>query len=401
MAAQTFPKVCCRTSCAGLVVFDFDQTLSVVHVYKLLRGAGPQGPDRLCIPNNSMLARTELGQLRLAEELEDAAPFADLGGFALAVLGGAGRVAWLKGVLQELRRQGLDLVVCSRGLLAVVRRCLNDAGLLSFFTKVYARVGEEYGVAEYDEVLCQTPACPAELMLLGTAADGWWRRKVDVINQLRKQMGLGKDDIVLVDDDVREIAGAKDACRTVLVREAGGISAEDCEELWAGHMVGVQGREKPVAAPRTSLGHASPPRRPRGSPSGAFRSTSPPLCKSTLASPASKTTRALSPCKSPSLGCRRISSPQNRPISESPLKLRPQQKNRLSHGATPTSNTAPAKGPANVDSCADAFPGLCGIVLADRTDMATLKGIQRSFAEAGPRNASAFTPLRLRRIGGC
>jgi len=397
MAVQTFPKVCCRTSCAGLVVFDFDQTLSVVHVYKLLRGAGPQGPNSLCIPNSSMLARTELGQLRLAEELEDAAPFADLGGFALAVFGGAGRVAWLKGVLQELRRQGLDLVVCSRGLLAVVRSCLNDAGLLSFFTKVYARVGEEYGVAEYDEFLCQTPACPAELKFLGTAVDGWWRRKADVINQLRKHMGLGKDDIVLVDDDVREIAGAKDACRTVLVREAGGITAEDCEELWA-NIVGVQKRERPVAALRTSLAHASPPRRPRGSPSGAFRSTSP-NCKSTPASPCKST--ASSPCKSPGLGCRRISSPQSRPISDSPLKFRPQQKNRQGRGATPSSNFAPAKGSANVDLCADPFPGLCGIVLADRTDVATLKCVQRCFAERGPRNASAFTPLRSRRIGGC
>lgn len=405
MGVQTVPRAGCRAGCAGLVVFDFDQTLSVVHVYKLLRGAGPQGPDRLCVPA-SMIARTELGQLRLAEELDGAAPFADLGGFALSVLGGARRVAWLKGVLQELRQQGLDLIVCSRGLLAVVRRCLSDVGLLSLFTRIYARVGEEYGVTNYDEFACQSPPSAAELKLLGTAADGWWKRKVDVINIQRKQMGLSKDDVILIDDDVREIAGAKDACRTVLVREAGGITADDFEELWAS-VAGAQRREKPIGSLGTSAGHSSPPRRPHRPSSGAFRSTSP-SCKSTLASPCKSTLASpcksalASPCKSPSMGCRRTGSPQNRPSSESPTKLRPQQKSRPSRGAAPNSSTAPAaKCAADIDSFVDTSQGIPGAVLADRANVATLKGVQRALAEAGPRHASAFTPLRLRRIGGC
>lgn len=70
-------------------------------------------------------AKSELGQLRRAGELEAAPAFAELGGFALAALGGRERVAALGDLLGELGRAGVRMAVCTKGLVGVARLILE------------------------------------------------------------------------------------------------------------------------------------------------------------------------------------------------------------------------------------------------------------------------------------
>jgi len=217
-----------------LIVFDFDQTISVFHVFKTLAGWG--GGINIEIP----AASTELGQLRLVAELDTHPAFEAQGGFALAMLGGQERVDKLQACFEELRSRGVELLVCTKGLVGPCRRCLTNTGLIDYFEMVYGLTGEDYGFGPHDERLRGSgPPDSEESKLLGTSASAGWNTKAELIMRLRKSGGildklpkdLQQEEAMLVEDDIREIQSARGISRTLFVTDASGMTEPDLGEL--------------------------------------------------------------------------------------------------------------------------------------------------------------------------
>lgn len=216
----------CREGGVKLFVFDFDQTLSVGHVFKSLAGwVDSNSTKAFRVP--APFARTEVGQIRRIEELSEA-EFAEEGGFARVAFGGAGRVEAVDSLLQGLRAQRAEVVVCTKGLVGPVRKCLLDLGLLDYFDEVYGNVGDNYGTTPYDRKLAEGPPPSAETkQLLGRQAQASWRAKDKLISVLMENRGLRHSQCVLIEDDPDEVRRADGVCRTLLVRDAAGVTSED------------------------------------------------------------------------------------------------------------------------------------------------------------------------------
>lgn len=88
-----------------IIVFDFDQTISTSHLFKCL--AGWERTKLFPGPH----AASEPGQVRLL--LDSAGQFGD--GFYHTCLGGEQRVKFLDETFTQLKKNGCDLYVCSKG----------------------------------------------------------------------------------------------------------------------------------------------------------------------------------------------------------------------------------------------------------------------------------------------
>lgn len=221
---------CAHSYMAGavrLVVFDFDQTLSVIHVFKTLAGWGEKSKDRGAVRIPRPFASSEWGQVRRISELSRIEPFCGEG-FARAAFGGERRIEELRRFLAALAVSGVELVICTKGLVGAVRKCLADLRLLDIFSAVYGNVGSEtYGETNYDKDIAKAQPSPEEEQYLGNAASAGWRTKADLISRLLAQRSLRKEQAVLVEDDAEEIRRAAPVCRTHWVREAQGMTIAD------------------------------------------------------------------------------------------------------------------------------------------------------------------------------
>jgi len=278
-----------------LIIFDFDQTLSSVHVFKSLAGwkddrpkssaaSVPSAPsitarderlaqshrsslspssalsppnthrrnDRsplrisdlplrseipICPPTPRLLlkkrkpfhvptpyASTELGQIRRIEEL-DRNEFSRES-FVVAAFGGEARVQEVREHLQLLHARGTQLVICSKGLIGPVRRCLTQLNMLHFFSHIYGNIGSNYGETPYDKETLQREPTPKEREFLGSPEMAGWRAKERVIARLMNKMGLVSEQVILCEDDPAEIRRASSHCRTLHVKEASGLTSE-------------------------------------------------------------------------------------------------------------------------------------------------------------------------------
>lgn len=208
-----------------MVVFDFDQTLSCIHVFKCLAGWSEQAAAAMI---EKPFACTERGQLRKIEELDKLPSFKRLGGFAVVALGGQERVAQLRALLAQLKLTEVDMFICSKGLVGPVCKCLSDVGLLAFFTEVYGNIGSEYGETPFDKKI--EPNVELD-KFLGTWEQAGWGSKDKLIRRLMDQRHLKEDQVVLVEDDQEEVRRARGTCRTVFVREARGMTTEHFQRL--------------------------------------------------------------------------------------------------------------------------------------------------------------------------
>ena len=43
--------------------------------------------------------------------------------------------------LKQLQGSGVEMVVCSKGLVGVIQKCLEDLNLRDYFTAIYANIG--------------------------------------------------------------------------------------------------------------------------------------------------------------------------------------------------------------------------------------------------------------------
>jgi hypothetical protein len=208
-----------------LVVFDFDQTISVIHVFKLLAGWRRSGEKS---------AQSEIGQIRLIDDLNGDPPFVNDGGFAWHALGGKARVDSLGKLFTDLKSQEAELIICTKGLVGAVRKCLMATDLLAPFSEVYGRIGNDYrSESVYDLQASKRTATDVERKLLGSRSNGDWDSKADLIERLKKDRGLADSEVVLVEDDADEIQRARGVCRTVFVRDAKGMTEANFAELRA------------------------------------------------------------------------------------------------------------------------------------------------------------------------
>jgi hypothetical protein len=218
-----------------LAVFDFDCTLSVFHVFNGLAGESSRIPPPF--------ASTEVGQLKRVGELDQG------GAFTLQAFGGEQRVRLLTDVLQELHRNGVTCVVCTKGLIGPVRKLLSTAGLLRHFKDVYGRIGETYGVQPYDMSVSMS-WFDFDRVYLGAQKNSDWISKSDLVQSLAASMRVHPQEVVIIDDDVKEITSCRGVCQTVHVSAGQGLGLSEWRQLQS--MVGMaspfaaHGRQDPT-----------------------------------------------------------------------------------------------------------------------------------------------------------
>jgi len=205
-----------------MMVFDFDQTLSCTHVFYALSGRGTRG---VSVPPPYTVS--EEGQLCRIEELNKWT-FKQDGGLSQAMFGGRKRVIEVQETLQSLQTSGVELIICTKGLVGTINKILDDLDMARYFSDVYGRTADAYGQAPYDK----TVALPDHLRhFLGRPEQDRWRSKRNLVSELMAERGLHKEQAVLVEDDPEEIKSAKDVCLTVFVKEAAGLQTEHLTEL--------------------------------------------------------------------------------------------------------------------------------------------------------------------------
>lgn len=206
-----------------LVVFDFDQTLTVKHMFKVLAGW-----DETSL---SPSASSERGQLRLIREMNEKEPYKSRGGFSHAMFGGSSRIEAIKDMLSLFKERDTEVIVCTKGLVGAVKKCLKDVQLLDLFTEVYGNTGDGYGRTPYDNRVLSSKPDAEELELIDDDEGPDWDAKGTLIQQLMERMELEPSEVVLIEDDKNEIRLASGVCRTLWVKERAGITQDHVEAL--------------------------------------------------------------------------------------------------------------------------------------------------------------------------
>lgn len=216
-----------------LAVFDFDRTLSAYHVFGALAGTSRHtaeledtratGCGLIVQPPH---ARTEHGQLVRLAELDASPEFQATGGFAVTAFGGQDRVVSLQTFFAELGAAGVECLICTRGLVGPVRRCLEKVGLLHFFTRIYGKICTYYGGTEYD---AQTSAASmgSDVRFLGSSEDADWESKPLLIARCLQERALQGHEAVFIDDDLSEVQAAMGVCNTIHVQGNQGMSQHE------------------------------------------------------------------------------------------------------------------------------------------------------------------------------
>jgi hypothetical protein len=136
------------------VVFDFDCTLSVRHLYMVVnlpnllskyREDVVENMDRTNIDGQSskIIKKIYANEVVSSEELKGATAFSEY------IFGGEVRIAKLKGVLDRLYQQNVELHISSKGILSNVLAVLENLQLISFFTSIHANAEAGKGTQVY------------------------------------------------------------------------------------------------------------------------------------------------------------------------------------------------------------------------------------------------------------
>lgn len=207
------------------VFFDFDRTLTVVHVFKSLAG---WADSQVCtLPALCTMVRphalTERGQMHRLCSLGPA--------WIEQAFGGTSRLALLRSLLASLTDAGCRVVLVTRGYVGVARKCLRDSELFDFFEQVHGNVGAAYGEGtQFDSDIASKPLPEDEERLLGSEY-AEWDAKWQIIFRYMAEAKVPGSSVVLVDDDEDEIGSVGHAVSTVHVRGNAGIATEDVAAL--------------------------------------------------------------------------------------------------------------------------------------------------------------------------
>lgn len=206
-----------------LAVFDFDNTLTVFNVFASIAGSCTTTAMHVPPPH----ARTELGQLLRIVELDEN-PNWGSGAFAKAAFGSVERLAQLHALLKSLRDADVECIVCSRGMRAVVRRCLKQVGLLDSFTQVFGTRGSLQGLGPLESLGTfdrSLPAIPADMAeenhLHDHSYESVGKAKREVIQHSLERRGLKFDEAIFIDDNMNELMSVRHICLTMNVAQGG------------------------------------------------------------------------------------------------------------------------------------------------------------------------------------
>jgi phosphoglycolate phosphatase-like HAD superfamily hydrolase len=239
-------KVICKKGLKH-AYFDFDQTITRIHVWKNLYALG---------------ASVETGQVHKLEDLdkstwkydeksskvvEDMRPNGKP--WSIAAMGGTDRIEKdIRPYLSVLKEAGVKLTVITKGNVGVARYILNQASLMDFFETVYGNIGNNYGPAtEYD--LSHT-----DLTRYEGEEDvnlGKWRSKLSLISELMKNNEATFSEAVLVEDDITEANSVSSQCEAVYISERKGTEAVHLKQIIA--LAGIVTPQTPLSIQTTRL----------------------------------------------------------------------------------------------------------------------------------------------------
>jgi len=249
-----------------LLAFDFDRTMSAVHIFKRL--AGWQVDEELKEEHGRAIvaepfAMSERGQLRRLSELgED---------WIVEAMGGRARIAELRRYLEYLAGQpGVHLIIVTRGFVGPVQLCLLQVGLLPLFEHVYGNSGDSYGTGTaYDQESHNLELTRKLKALLDYKVDPPWGDKNEILERHARRLNIRRSRAFLVDDDEGEVSMCKSFGPAHHVK-ASGLTVHDMQALL--QAVGldrdfarpqVADRGGSVAPAATSHSEAAQPSRPR------------------------------------------------------------------------------------------------------------------------------------------
>lgn len=181
-----------------LIIFEFDQTLSTMHLFGALVASVPSP----MVPEP--FASTALGQINRIQELDSIAHCPTTVSFLVeTVFGGIHRIKELKAFLCALRSSGIELVVCPRGMVGAVRHCLKKLGIPDLFAEVYGRSDSYYGSTPYDELVSLEPLTSEYAALLGVQdqTSYTWNSRKDLIKRLKHEKNLTHQQVLFINND--------------------------------------------------------------------------------------------------------------------------------------------------------------------------------------------------------
>lgn len=193
LTVQQVPKKA-EVSEPPIVFFDFDFTLTVVHVFKSLAGWVDAQVCMLAMRGlvvSEPHALTERGQLRRLSELGPAWIEQAFGGFS--------RVTAIRKLLDGLVSSGCRIILVTRGFVGVARKCLQEVGLLDPFEALYGNIGVAYGTrTAYDAETELNWSCKHEEIdrlwsLLGKWKEGEWDSKTEIVHRYQHQHALTRE----------------------------------------------------------------------------------------------------------------------------------------------------------------------------------------------------------------
>ena len=213
------------------IYFDFDQTISRIHVFKQLVGwePGVRSPHAL----------SERGQIHRLKMLNEAGPVFVYAGHAVQVaqtssttaswtacaLGGPERVGQLGSFFASLKASGVRLSIITKGTVGACRYLLEHEGLLQHFEQVFGMLGQFYGESDFDR------ANPEPSSLEGSSDCELRESKANLIRSLMSRESLAVEEACLVEDDAQEIASVQGICRSIFVAERRGMTESEMNEL--------------------------------------------------------------------------------------------------------------------------------------------------------------------------
>ncbi|KAF4677976.1 hypothetical protein FOZ62_022868, partial [Perkinsus olseni] len=240
------------TSPLRLAMFDFDQTISVTHVFKQLAGWVSAEEETVSPP----YATNERGQMHRIQQLDEeggwhydsqtgklvkVTEWACLSrdsvegdrhekfSWSIASLGGAARVETLRSFFRTLSEdKHVTLAIITRGNIGCVQLVLHNCGLLKYFTGgVFGNIGDRYGATEFDLSFNNSVSLSS---LEGDEDHASWSRKTDVIRRLMGDK-YEPNEAVFVEDDIKELIAAAKLCRGVYVSERRGMTDDNFQEI--------------------------------------------------------------------------------------------------------------------------------------------------------------------------
>lgn len=230
-----------------LAVFDFDRTLTAKHVFAGLSGK-PESGFQVPPPH----VRTEYGQLLKLAELDANPAFTSQGGFAALAVGGAERAKMLRCMLDELRRSGIECIICTRGLVGPTKRILEQVGILDCFTAVFGNVGAALGsMPQEAQLAANGPGILGDnARFLGTPAESGWDSKRSLIARCLQERRLRPEEAVFIDDDPGEVQSVQGVCPTIQVIGLVGMGQREIAML---RQLIEASRGRGAAAPQAAL----------------------------------------------------------------------------------------------------------------------------------------------------